>query len=280
MVSAGSLLKALSYDGPYSVIFTFTVMEEDCDGLCWKYLIEREKMVPDCAVITEPTNLGLYRGQRGRMEMDVSYRGVSAHGSAPERGENAVYKAAEGILKIRELHGRLAADEFLGSGSAAVTAVSSQGPSLCAIPDGAAFHIDRRLTWGETEESAVEEVQHALGDEAAVKVPQYDRPSYRGTVFRQEMVFPTWKLPEDHPLWKAGTEAHRRLFDKPPRSGKWTFSTNGVAICGRAGIPTIGFGPGDEVYAHSPNERIPLDHLAKASAFYAMLPYVLAERLP
>jgi len=290
MVTAGRILKSLSYDGRYTVWFTFTIMEEDCDGLCWKYLIEEEKLVPDYAVITEPTNMGVYRGQRGRMEMDVSFRGVSAHGSAPERGDNAVYKAARGALAVEELHERLTGgkpgaqvpggDPFLGRGSVAVTQIGSSGPSLCAVPDAAAFHLDRRLTWGETPESALEEVRSALGEGAGVDVPVYDRPSYRGTRYPQEMVFPTWKTEEDHPLVSAGAETYRRLYGDPARLGKWTFSTNGVAICGRAGIPTVGFGPGDETFAHAPNERTAVSDLVRAPAFYALLPYVLGERAP
>ncbi|MDZ7796910.1 MAG: M20/M25/M40 family metallo-hydrolase [Candidatus Marinimicrobia bacterium] len=94
MITAAQILKEMKYNGKYTVFFTFTVMEEDCDGLCWRYLIEKEKLVPDLALITEPTNLGIYRGHRGRMEMEVHIRGLSAHGSAPERGKNAIYSGS------------------------------------------------------------------------------------------------------------------------------------------------------------------------------------------
>ena len=279
MVTAGRILKELAYDGPLSIFFTFTIMEEDCDGLCWKYLIEEQKLVPDFVLITEPTSLGLYRGHRGRMEVDIFFKGLSAHGSAPERGDNAVYKAARTALKIADSNAELKEDSFLGKGSVAVTRISSESPSLCAIPDSAGIHLDRRLTWGESKESVLNELAGILGDvPAEIRVPVYDRPSYKGTRFSQEMVFPTWKISEEHPLIKAGETAHRLLFQAPAKTGKWTFSTNGVATCGRAGIPTIGFGPGDEVFAHAPNERIRISHLVKASAFYAMLPFVLGER--
>ena len=80
-----------------------------------------------------------------------------------------------------------------------------------------------------------------------------------------------------YPLVQAGAATYTGLFGEAARIDKWTFSTNGVAICGKHGIPTIGFGPGNEIYAHAPNERTPIDHLEKASAFYALLPYVLEE---
>ncbi|MEA3392269.1 MAG: YgeY family selenium metabolism-linked hydrolase [Candidatus Marinimicrobia bacterium] len=278
MVTAARILSELDYDGDYSIYFTFTVMEEDCDGMCWLYLIEEEKLIPDFAVITEPTNLGLYRGHRGRMEMEVHIKGLSAHGSAPERGKNVIYSGAKTALAIQKLHEELKDDEFLGKGSIAPTVLTTETPSLCAIPDKAFMHIDRRLTWGEIKESAVAEVKNILSNDSEVSVPIYARESYTGKIFKQEKYFPTWKIPEDHPLVQAGVKAHIALFDEDARIDKWTFSTNGVAICGKHKIPCIGFGPGNEIYAHAPNEKVPMEHLEKASAFYAALPYVLEEK--
>jgi putative selenium metabolism hydrolase len=275
MITAARMLQELGYDGAYSIYFTFTIMEEDCDGLCWNYLIEEEKLVPEFAVITEPTNLGLYLGQRGRIEFELFFGGVSAHGSAPERGENAIYRASETALRVRELHENLATDPFLGKGSVAVTQIQSDSPSLCAIPDACMIHLDRRLTWGETRESSRAELEAIADDKTTINLPLYDRPSFRGTVFEQAKYYPTWKTSPDHPLVQAGIETYTRLEGAPPRVDKWTFSTNGVAISGKHGIPCIGFGPGSEIYAHAPNEAIPIEHLVKASAFYALLPYVL-----
>ncbi len=279
MVTAGRILREMGYAGAFTVWFAFTVMEEDCDGLCWKYLIEEEKLRPDFAVSTEPTNLRVTRGHRGRLEMELRTKGISCHGSAPERGDNAIYKGARACLEIEKLNDRLAADPFLGKGTITVTAISSASPSLCAVPDGCMFHMDRRLTWGETMESAIAEVYEAVEPGAEIVVPEYRRASWKGTIFPQEKYFPTWKIEEDHPLVRAGVESYRTLFNADPVVDKWTFSTNAVSICGRYGIPTIGFGPGDESLAHSPNERIPIDHLEKASAFYAMLPYILEENV-
>ena len=275
MITAGQILQELGYDGAYSVYFTFTIMEEDCDGLCWNYLIEREGLVPEVAVLTEPTNLGLYLGQRGRVEFELAFGGVSAHGSAPERGDNAIYRASETALRVRELHERLADDPFLGRGSVAVTQIRSDSPSLCAIPDRCTIHLDRRLTWGETHESARAELEALADPKTTIELPLYDRPSYRGTVFEQEKYYPTWKTAPEHPLVRAGVECYTRLYGRAPRVDKWTFSTNGVALAGKHGIPCIGFGPGNEVHAHAPNEAIQIDHLTQAAAFYALLPYVL-----
>jgi putative selenium metabolism hydrolase len=138
-------------------------------------------------------------------------------------------------------------------------------------------HLDRRLTWGETKESATEELAAIADDRTEIRIPTYERPSYKGTVYVQEKYFPTWKVSVEHRAARAAIETYARLYGEAPRVDKWTFSTNGVAICGRHGIPCIGFGPGNEIYAHAPNEAIPVDHLVTASAFYALLPYTLGE---
>lgn len=280
MITAARILNELQYNGEYSVYFTFTVMEEDCDGLCWLYLIEKEKLIPDVAVITEPTNLNLYRGHRGRMEIEIDIKGLSAHGSAPERGRNVIYSGSRIALEIEKLHMKLKEDPFLGKGSIAATRFTTDSPSLCAIPDKGFMHIDRRLTWGETKESAVSEIMAISSKDCSVTVPEYRRPSYTGMLFSQEKYFPTWMIPENHPLVRAGRTCFSSLFEREPYVDKWTFSTNGVAICGRYGIPCIGFGPGNEIYAHAPNEKVPVEHLQKAAAFYALLPYVLESNDP
>ena len=97
-ITAGRILKEIGLPDDVTLYVTATVMEEDCDGLCWKYLIEEEKLKPDCVIVTEPTNLNIYRGHRGRMEIEVSFFGLSAHGSAPERGKNAIYMASKAAL--------------------------------------------------------------------------------------------------------------------------------------------------------------------------------------
>lgn len=284
MVTAGRILRDLGYAGGWTVWFAFTVMEEDCDGLCWKYLIEEEKLRPDFFVSTEPTSLRLYRGHRGRMEIEARFKGVSCHGSAPERGKSAAYMAARAALAVEKLNTELQPDDdgFLGKGTITVSKVDVHGPSLCAVPDQGMIYMDRRLTWGETLELAVEQVRKALAaagvEGAEVSVPLYERPSWKGTVYTQDLYFPTWKIPADHPLVVAGVETGKALFGEPPVVDKWTFSTNGVAVCGRHRIPSIGFGPGDEVQAHAPNEITRVDDLEKASAFYAALPFVLDAR--
>jgi len=277
-VTAGRILKELSFDRDLTIYFTGTVIEEDCDGLCWKYLVEEEKLQPDFVVITEPTNLNIYRGHRGRMEIAVTFKGISSHGSAPERGKNAIYMASRACLEIEKLNERLKSDDFLGKGSVTISEFVSGSPSLCAVADYARIHLDRRLTWGETKESAVAEVTEIVKDmDAVVEVLQYEETAYTGMRYGMEKYYPTWKLEEDHHLVVRAQEAFVGIFNREPVTDKWTFSTNGVTINGYYKIPCIGFGPGNEVLAHAPNEKVPVSDLVAASAFYAALAYYLSE---
>jgi putative selenium metabolism hydrolase len=273
MVTAAKLIKELGLNDQFTILFTGTVMEEDCDGLCWKYLINEEKIRPELVVITEPTNMNIYRGHRGRMEMQIKVKGLSCHGSAPERGDNAIYKISRIALEIEKLHERLLTDPFLGKGSVCVSQVFFTGPSQCAVPDSAWVNLDRRLTWGETKDSAVAEVQDACTragyPDAEVIILEYAEPAYTGLVYPMEKYFPTWVLAEDSPWLATATEAYEATQGKMPLVDKWTFSTNAISIAGMEGIPCIGLGPGDEVQAHFPNEHCPLEHLSGASAFYA-----------
>lgn len=270
-VTAGKILKELGLTNDITLYVTGTVMEEDCDGLCWKYLVEEENLKPDAVIITEPTNLIIYRGHRGRMEMNAEFFGVSSHGSAPERGKNAIYMASKAALEIEKLHERLDTDEFLGKGSITVTEFVSNSPSLCAVSDYAKIHMDRRLTWGEDRELALSQVNEIVKDmNAKVFLLDYKAKAYTGFEYGMEKYYPTWKLEEDHPLVQRGVDVYKQLFETDPKVDKWTFSTNGVTINGYYKIPTIGFGPGNEVLAHAPNEKVPVEHLVKASAFYAL----------
>jgi len=270
-ITAGRILKELGLGNDITLYVTATVMEEDCDGLCWKYIVEVDKIKPDCVIVTEPTNLNIYRGHRGRMEIEVSFYGLSAHGSAPERGKNAIYMASRTALEIEKLNEKLADDPFLGKGSVTISEFVSSSPSLCAVSDFAKIHLDRRLTWGENKELALNEVKSIVeGMNAKVELLQYEETAYTGLKYGMEKYYPTWKIEEDHPVIQTGVKAFKELFNRDPVVDKWTFSTNGVTINGIYKIPVIGFGPGNEELAHAPNEKVPIEHLIKASAFYAL----------
>ncbi len=276
-VYGARIAKELGLLDGLSLWVTGTVLEEDCDGLCWQYILREGVLRPDVVVITEPTNLAVYRGHRGRMEIEVRTQGRSAHGSAPERGVNAIYKMAPILREIESLNEALAAgaDPFLGKGSVTVSEVRSTSPSLCAVADSCTIHLDRRLTAGETRESAVAEVRALPAVRAAgatVTVLDYAREGYTGLVYPTAKYYPTWVTPESHPAVRGAVRAATLALDHAPEVGRWVFSTNGVATAGMFGVPTVGFGPADERHAHTPDDQCPVAHLTRAMAFYAAFP--------
>ena len=273
-VYGAKIMKEMNLLDGKRIVVTGTVQEEDCDGLCWQYIINESKIRPEFVVVTEPTNGNIYRGQRGRMEIRVEVQGISCHGSAPERGDNAIYKMAEIVTEVKGLNEKLLNNDFLGKGTCTVSEIFFSSPSRCAVADMCAISVDRRLTDGETYQSALQEIRDLesvkkyKGD---VTMYKYDRPSYTGLVYPTDCYFPTWVIPEDHDATKATVEAFKGMYGEP-KVDKWTFSTNGVSIMGRYEIPCIGFGPGKEEEAHAPNEKTWKADLVQCAAVYAAIP--------
>lgn len=280
MVHGAGLLKKLGLTGDFTLYVTGSTFEEDCDGLGQEFLIKKSIRMPHLVCLGEPTDLNVYRGHRGRMEIAVHMAGRSCHASAPERGDNPIYKMTTMVQDIEQLNERLKDDPFLGKGTVAVTKIECQTPSLNAVPDSCSIYLDRRLTAGETKASALAEIQ-ALSSarNAGVEILAYEAKGYTGLKVTSEKYFPTWVLPEDHPGVCGAVEAATLVRGSAPRIGRWTFSTNGVASMGRLGIPTIGFGAGNEVDTHSATERIAVAHLPVAVAFYALFPSIVAPLL-
>lgn len=279
MVYGLKIIKDLGLAKDFTLYY-FGNIEEICDGVAPNSLVETDKIRPDFVVIGEPTNMRIYRGHRGRVEMKVTTKGRTCHASAPERGVNALYKMAHIITAISQMGDEFVNDPFLGKGSIAVTDIHVKTPSINALPDEAVIYIDRRLTFGETKEMAVEQVRKVAAPHGGeVEVLWFNEPSYTGFVFEVDKYYPAWALPEGHDLVQAGVTTYERLFGNKPEIGKWVFSTNGTYWMGKANIPSIGFGPGDEQYAHTVLDQVPIEDLVRSTEFYALFPTVLAERL-
>lgn len=257
-----------------TLYFVGVVQEEPAEGLGMKVLIEEEGIRPDSVVLGEATNLQVSRGQRGRVEIRVTTRGRSCHACSPEQGHNAINAAARIIFETELLAPKFMSDPFLGPGTLAVTQIESMAGSRNAIPAACTFYLDRRLTLGETEAKALAEIQHIVARErlkADVAVSEWDVVSYTGYRAHVRDSYPAWVVPEDHPLVQAVTQAVRQTLGYRPRLERWAFSTDGVYTMGVAGIPTVGFGPGDERLAHTVEDQVRVEDLVAAARVYAAL---------
>ena len=260
--------------------YYFGNMEEWCDGIAPNTFVEVDPAVkPDFVVIGEPTRMQVYRGHKGRIELKVTSKGRSAHAASNHLGDNAIYKLLPVIAGIRDLEPKLGDHPFLGNGKITVSDMHVQTPSINAVPDEAVIFIDRRMTFGETKEQAIEEVRALIPekdrDSVTVEELFYDEPSYTGFVFPVDKYFPAWAIDDDHPLVQAGLSARQQIGLPDAPSGKWDFSTNGIYWAGKANIPSIGFGPGDERVAHTADECVSLADVVKATEFYALLPSLI-----
>lgn len=255
----------------------FGNMEEWCDGIAPNTFVEVDPQVkPDFVVIGEPTKMQVYRGHKGRLEMKVVAKGRSAHAASNHLGDNAIYKLLPIIAGIRDLEPKLGNHPFLGHGKITVSDLHVKTPSINAVPDEATIFIDRRMTFGETKEAVRKQVEDLIPAELkeSVYVEElfYDEPSYTGFVFPVDKYFPAWAFEDSHPLVQAGQQARKLIGLPDAPSGKWNFSTNGIYWAGKAGIPSIGFGPGDEETAHTVNDSVSLEDMVRATEFYAILP--------
>lgn len=263
--------------------YYFGNMEEWCDGIAPNAFVEADpKIRPDFVVIGEPTKMRIYHGHKGRLELKITAHGRSAHAAHHHLGDNAVYKMANTITAIRELDRRLPIHPVLGKATVAVTDASVRTASLNAVPDQFTIYLDRRLILGELKEPTLAQIRGLipdyLQDEIHVEDLFYDSPSYTGFVFPVDKYYPPWLLDEGHPLVLAGQQTIQALWHETRQTGTWGFSTNGTYWAGKAGIPSIGFGPGDEIYAHTHQDQNNLDDVVKATEWYALFPRLLAEQ--
>lgn len=280
MVYGGGALASLDVVPKHTVYVTGELMEEVHEGHAMRYVDEEGEIELESVVIGEASEMNVKRGHRGRCELKIDLEGRSSHASAPHRGINPLYHAATIVERIEELNSETESDEFLGEGTIVATNIEVDSPSNNAVPAAATIYVDRRLTIGEDEARVHAELQDAVdraideyGDDvdATIETLTFDRPTWTGYEMESKKYYPTWLLEEDHPLVQQTHEIASSVLDREVEITKWTFSTSGVYTMGSARIPTIGFGPSREEFAHAPDERVNVDDVVAASEVYAAL---------
>jgi putative selenium metabolism hydrolase len=311
-----------------------TASEEDNDGGGPMFITRKvlpgasAELIPDVVILTEGTGdskkgaLGIYRGQRGRMQIEVEVTGRSCHGSMPWEGLNPLeYASAILVEAARAYEARdgFLDDEFLGHGTRTASWAELQTPSDCAVPDRFTFRFDRRLTIGETPDQAVADVEKLAAVAAAreaglgveVRVPTYDKPTWRGYALGNPQIYMGWVTPENHPAIQTAVDVYQRMVSphvkesgpggsikKEARVDRWIFSTDGVGFPVRTDDESIrvpekkawvvagayrhpamfGLGPGIEQNTHKIGECVDLREVAHAIAFMARFPSAYAAR--
>lgn len=263
------------------VIVCASIAEELVEGPALVAVAERVR--PDAVVICEATSLRVARGQRGRAEVQVEIRGRPTHSSRPELGVNAAEYMADLIVALRTLE--MPRHPVLGSGNLVLTDIkSSPYPGLSVVPDRCVATFDRRTLPGETEDDVLDPVRRTLhsvldgtGASGVTGIAKDDFTSYTGAPVSAENFAPAWFHELEEPHVRAAMDGLRRA-GLPAEAGHYAFCTNGSGTA-RLGLPTLGFGPGDEQLAHRVDEHIEIAELTAAARGYAAIATTLLEEL-
>lgn len=271
---AGKAIKSLGLDKDFTLWVSGSISEEDVEGSCVEAMTkEAADIKPDFILVAESSDNRIVRGHKGRALIRITVPGKAAHASAAWRGDNALVKALPIMQNIHDFQD-FKEDPFLGKGTIEVTYVDPKTPSLNTIPGQAVITCDRRISCGESIDDLLKEVsQFYEGVEGVTAEIDTEKvTTYTGYDITCVDYFPSWVLEEDHPLIQAGIAAYKDSFQKDPEVGRWDFCTNATHLCGRMGIPAIGYGPGDSSLCHSTQDKVPVDELIQATKFYAALP--------
>ena len=267
-VYAGAIARTTGLLKDKTLYVSCTVLEEDCDGENLKHMFKACNINPDYMIICEPSGNKLVTGHKGKAQIKIKTHGVSAHGSAPEKGMNAICEMAQIIKRIEETGNDLLADPNTG-GTLVASSISSKSASLNAVPFECEIYLDRRLAMGETRETFEKEMEKIIaGKKASWEIGTLNRRSWTGMDVIYEPIHMPWQIDIDAPLSRSCVKAYHMLFGSDPELDYWDFSTNAVTTTAM-GIPTIGFGPGECKLAHMVNENCEISQIVDACKFYA-----------
>jgi len=251
-----------------TVYVSCTVYEEDCDGEGLSLLLKESRIHPDFAVICEPSFNNIATGHKGKAQVIIRTHGVSAHGSAPEKGRNAIYEMAEIIRRVEQTNHKLMEKDGR-KGTLVLSQISSTAVSLNAVPYECQAYLDRRMVVGETEQTIGDEMAQIIaGKNADWEIDIIHRTTWTGEKITYKPLHPAWEISLDHTLTRAFIDAYGETFGHQPEKFLYCdFSTNAVALI-KLGIPTIVFGPGDSKLAHMRNEKCEINQIIEACEVY------------
>jgi putative selenium metabolism hydrolase len=270
-VYAAAVAKSQGLLSGKTVYVSCSVFEEDCDGEGLKHILAERKIKPDYAIICEPSSNVIAIGHKGKAQIVIKTQGLAAHGSAPEKGINAVYEMAEIIQRVEQANRELMQKEGR-RGTLVLSRISSTSVSLNAVPSECEIYLDRRMVVGETEQTIRDEMARIVACKNATwEIGTLQRTTWTGAEVNYTPLHLAWEISREHHLTQALITAYSEVFDQAPEQYDfWDFSTNAVAVVS-LGIPTIGFGPGEYKLAHMRDERCAVGQIGDACAVYARL---------
>lgn len=283
MMYAVGLLKQLNLTPPGDVYMTVPIMEE-IGGLGTQFLITSQ-LNADVAICGEPSRNTLRLGHRGRVEVQVTFKGRSAHASTPHLAVNPHFSAAAVLTRLSELS--MSHNEVLGYSSVAPTLYFTDQISSNVIPSEVRLILDWRNVPDESPNEIVARIQALVNDclahhdltpdgQAIVEITTKEFTTYTGLTKVIPAIFPSYILPKDHPIVQTARSRLDQVLEREVGVDVWPFATDGGHLMA-AGIPTIGFGPGDERLAHTNQERISLAQMEEAVIAYVALIFALGR---
>jgi putative selenium metabolism hydrolase len=245
-----------------SYVFTADVREE-VDGPEGIQTLLARGLHADYGVSGEATSLDIALGHRGKVRLDITVVGRSSHAATPQAGKNAIYLALPFLAALERKAERLPSDSLLGTGTLAVTGISSTpAGDVAVVPSGCTIRVDRRFVREETPDSCRAEIEELVARVAA-------EHGARATV-ELVNVYPLMATDRDEPIVAAAVAAVEEATGRTPSLKAWQFGVN-ATFMNAAGIPSVGIGPGDERLAHTPEERVPVAQVLEACRAYALL---------
>ncbi|MEX2467670.1 MAG: M20/M25/M40 family metallo-hydrolase [Gemmatimonadota bacterium] len=266
---------------PGDVIVAHTVLEEQ-GGLGMKVLLESGDLAPAWVVIGEATHGDVCIGHRGRSELEILVRGQAGHASEPSRAKNALDLVGDVLAAVRDLEAGQPSDAVLGSSTAVATMIDVAPETRNVIPDRALVAVDWRILPGDTADRLVERLREAVrrrvpalpeGFECEVRIASVHQRTYTGFERAREMFSPGFLMDAEDPgiVAAAAAVGRRDAPGEPARTRPWRFATDGGWSCGVHGIPTVGFAPGEEHYAHTNRERMDVEEFRWGLERYPLL---------
>lgn len=282
MLYLAPLLREAGVELVGDVVVACPVMAERAECLGVAHLFDTTlpalEVKPALAVLGDPTGLDLFLGQRGRLELEVMTIGRTSHASSPWLGVNAAYKMVPVISEIHQLAATLPSDPFLEKSTIALTDLRCTPMATSVVPDRCYAAVDRRYLPTESLDTILMQVQSLLNRVAQqdpefkgeARVRYVKETSYTGYTREVPKLLAPFLTSEKHPVVGRVVTALEAL-DEHPNFDKWYFATEGGYIATLAGVPTVGYAPGEEKVAHTPYDRVKIDHLVRAAAGYAAI---------